>query len=510
MKRRKFIYQSSIGFVGLLPVVDRLKILKTGLPSSQGPFLATGIKIGEVTTTSAIVWARLTKDLERVGKPAPVPQVLYLDESNGEWHAVAYFKEKYKEDRPDREVKVIYPEGHDVTMLEGAAAGAPGSLRVHYRPKGGVKWETTAWKEVNNGTDYATQFVLNALAPDTEYELKVEGRGVKGGAATTALSGRLETALPADRKKDLGFVVTTCHEYNHQDIPQEGFKIYKHMRALDPAFMVHTGDVVYHDQVAKDLSLAYWNWQRMFALSTCTEFYRQVPCYFMKDDHDTWMNDCYPGSADRFMGRFTFDEGVRVFNQQVPIGPSPYRTIRWGKDLQVWLVEGREYRSRNDIPDGPDKTIWGKVQMEWFKESFRQSDATFRVLISPTPIVGPDRPQKKDNHANSGFAHEGRLIREFLASQRDVFIVCGDRHWQYASQDSQTGLMEFSCGPASDEHAGGWPKDDKLPEHHYLNIVGGFLGVDIKQEGDRCRIFFTHYGVDGEKLYSENFINSQV
>ena len=155
------------------------------------------------------------------------------------------------------------------------------------------------------------------------------------------------------------------------------------------------------------------------------------------------------------------------------------------------------------MPDGPDKSIWGKEQMTWFKKTFDASDATYRILISPTPIVGPDRPQKKDNHANSGFAHEGAEIKNFLAGRKNVIIVCGDRHWQYASQDRKLGLMEFACGPASNEHAEGWKKEDVLPEHRYLNIVGGFLGVKIAGDMGKKRIEFTHYSVDGEKLHIE-------
>ena len=57
MKRRKFIYQASIGVGGLLPVFKKVNSFVLG----TGPFLATGIKIGEITSTEAIVWARLTK-----------------------------------------------------------------------------------------------------------------------------------------------------------------------------------------------------------------------------------------------------------------------------------------------------------------------------------------------------------------------------------------------------------------------------------------------------------------
>ncbi len=105
------------------------------------------------------------------------------------------------------------------------------------------------------------------------------------------------------------------------------------------------------------------------------------------------------------------------------MGSSTYRTIRWGQDLQIWLVEGRDFRSPNDAPDGPDKTIWGKEQLAWFQSTVTNSDATFRILISPTPIVGPDHLWKSgtiDNLVAEGRAYEGNLLREFLAAEKPV------------------------------------------------------------------------------------------
>jgi alkaline phosphatase D len=53
------------------------------------------------------------------------------------------------------------------------------------------------------------------------------------------------------------------------------------------------------------------------------------------------------------MGDFTFEQGLWIFPQQVPMGARTYRTYRWGKHLQVWLMEGRDFRSPNKKPDGP-------------------------------------------------------------------------------------------------------------------------------------------------------------
>ena len=160
-----------------------------------------------------------------------------------------------------------------------------------------------------------------------------------------------------------------------------------------------------------------------------------------------------------------------------------YRSARWGKDLEVWLVEGRDFRSSNKAPDGPEKTIWGAEQKAWLKKSILESDATWKVLVSPTPIVDPDRGKKGDNHANAAFTHEGNEIRRWIQENNkagNIFVACGDRHWQYHSVHPETGVQEFSCGPSSDKHSGGSPGEDKAI-HRFHRVKGGFLSVQASR-----------------------------
>lgn len=126
--------------------------------------------------------------------------------------------------------------------------------------------------------------------------------------------------------------------------------------------------------------------------------------------------------------------------------------------------------------------------------------------MSPTPVVGPDRDRKNDNHANAGFATEGNEIRAFLASQKNMVVVCGDRHWQYVSVDDETGVREYSCGPASDGHAGGWRQEDVRPEHRYLNVIGGFLAGVVERVDGKPTLTFRHYSVDGKVLNEDRLL----
>jgi alkaline phosphatase D len=67
------------------------------------------------------------------------------------------------------------------------------------------------------------------------------------------------------------------------------------------------------------------------------------------------------------------DLGITTFREQVPVvdpttpDAKTYRTYRVNQHLQIWLVEGRDYRSPKQIRDGPDKVLWGPKQLSCLK-----------------------------------------------------------------------------------------------------------------------------------------------
>ena len=440
----------------------------------DGPHLGTGIKIGEVRCTSAIVWARLTR--------SEAPNV-----DGAVFEQVARDAEQL-------------PQGAQLAQMRGAVPGMAGELRVTWWPaEDQASRHATPWRAVTPLTDHACQFELDDLLAGSEYRLLVEGRDAARDT-TCHLDGRFRTApLPEDAAAT-SFCVVTGQDYHRRDDPARGHRIYDHMLGLDPDFLVHTGDTVYYDKArpfATTVELARFKWNRIYGLPAPREFHRQVACYFQKDDHDTLKDDCWPG---QHFGAIGWERGLALYREQLPVSDPPYRRIRWGRDLEIWLVEGREYRSANPEPDGPDKTIWGAAQKRWVMETMQTSTATFRVLISPTPIVGPDRKAKNDNHANLGFTHEGAELREFLASVPNTVVICGDRHWQYVSRDSKTGLREFSCGPMSDAHAGGFRTEDRSEMHEYLAVCGGFLQVQVELLEKGARLHLRHRDTKGMVL----------
>ena len=222
----------------------------------------------------------------------------------------------------------------------------------------------------------------------------------------------------------------------------------------------------------------------------------------MKDDHDVLTNDASPGMT---YGTVSWERGLEIFDEQNPACEKPYQTVRWGKDLQIWLTEGRVFRSKNSDPDGPEKTIFGKEQKAWLFRTLEESDATFKVVINANQILGPDRKNKKDNYANSNFEYEGNEIREFLNRFENVYLCNGDRHWQYVTHFEGTNLWEFSCGAGADKHAGGWSQEDVRPEHRFLRVKGGFLYGKVSHKNGTPTLTFQHRDVDGNVVHEEVF-----
>jgi alkaline phosphatase D len=438
-------------------------------------YMANGIKIGEVNQNSAIVWTRLTKHKER-----NIDGLAFTLRSEG------------------------VPEGHVLDDMEGSTPGIAGEVRVTYWPEGSEnKARSTSWESVDIHADFTRQFKLSDLSAGTTYQLRVQGRAIEATELSCTTYGSFKTAPDPAVPAPVLFTVVTCQEYPRRDDPQNGHKIYSVMRKLEPDFLVHTGDIEYYDRplpYAKNKKLARFKWNRIYSMPFQRAFHNVTTSYFIKDDHDTLKDDCWPGQT---YGDLTWEQGLAIFREQVPMGEKTYRTIRWGRDLQIWIVEGRDFRSPNTMPDGPEKTIWGKQQKQWFFDTVRKSDATYRILISPTPLVGPDRDNKNDNHANKGFTHEGNELREFIGSQKNMYVINGDRHWQYVSVDPNTGVREYGCGPSSDIHAGGYSLSMRKPAHRYLRIKGGFLAVKVERINGEPTVTFRHYGPDG-KIYNED------
>lgn len=395
----------------------------------------------------------------------------------------------------------------------------------------------TEWVDAVPEYDFIIKIKVDSLKRNTRYYYRLiygaDRESVKKGRICTfkTLSGR-----SGDEKVSFAVVTGMNHyffyysDYDpraaHRWVDRHiGYPALKSILQLKPDFFIGTGDNIYYDHPGRETSAKTQTelrrkWHEQFVQQRFIDLFAQVPTYWEKDDHDHRYDDCDP-----YGNREPSNElGIATFLEQVPIvdpkdeNPITYRTHRLSKHLQIWLVEGRDYRSPNKSPDGPEKTIWGAEQMSWLKQTLLESDATFKILISPTPMIGPDRASKRDNHTNPrGFRYEGREFFKWLDENnflnRNFYIVCGDRHWQYHSIDP-AGFEEFSCGALVDANAikGTFPGDPGSTDleakiiqiFHPKESSGGFLLVTVSpgENGKAPAAEFTFYDEKGNMLYS--------
>ncbi|MEQ8336693.1 MAG: alkaline phosphatase D family protein [Cyclobacteriaceae bacterium] len=482
-------------FVCLLTALILACSQKDSTSKPEGPYFGNGFHNGWADQESIVIWTRLTKE-----KEGNVEGQQFLSISKDEMDLL--------DENPSKEKihSAQIPQGFDLDDMEGACPGSPGEVKLTYFPinQPDKKMELP-WVAVNNDENYTHQWQLEGLTADTEYQVIMEARGGSETGVSDKVEGKFYLPPKPDQQKEISFTVVSCHDYLRKDQP-DGHQIYRSMLKLDPDFYVHTGDIEYYDKQepwAMTEELMRFKWDRLFALPLQREFWAQNTSYFMKDDHDALRNDAYPGMS---YGTVSWERGLEIFDQeQFPSNEKPYETIRWGKDLQIWITEGRNYRSRNTDPDQRGKTIWGEVQKQWLFDTMKESDATFKVLITNDPILGPDRENKSDNYANSNFKYEGDEIRDFLNQFENTFITCGDRHWQYVTHYEDTNLWEFGSGSGADQHAGGWKQEDVRPEHRFLRVKGGYLFAKVFQADGKPAISFQHHDVDGNMVHEEVF-----
>jgi alkaline phosphatase D len=456
-------------------------------PAEEPPFNAQGEIVGEVTSNSAIIHTRLTLKPE----PNPITQ----------WWRI-------------REIEVL-PYSVD---LPGEVEGREGWARIHYGADASLATvNKTTWKHAAARDDFTLQFEVDGLQPDTRYYYRAELSATPDDRLTRlGPQYSFRTAPDSSAFVPIDFVSTTCAAIRSRDIFKDGvpwgFEAYASMAALNPDFFVHHGDIVYYDTdspLAVNEALARFHWHRMMSDPTVRSVLEKTPAYFMKDDHDyrwddAWPQQEVPRTVQGAEFWLTDEMGQRLFREAVPMGEKTYRTQRWGKHLQIWVVEGRDFRSPNDMPDGPEKTLWGAEQKAWLMDGLRNSTATFKLLLTPTPMVGPDRETKRDNHANElGFRTEGRAFLDWVATSgiENFYVITGDRHWQYHSIDS-SGIEEFSVGAVSDSHAAvNQPRWGPDRQPYFREAEGGFLHVRLRGTDELPQLHFVMRDVDGSPLY---------
>lgn len=430
-------------------------------------------------------------------------------------------------------------------LIEKDLPGMAGVVR--FTLKSGNQEISSTLKDARAEHDFIARAALTKLKPDTEYTVQTE-IGKNAESLRPGPSATFRTMPGGELARPVRFVVVTGMNYakfhgddridrkqhreeNNTELPPPyagpdkhlGYPALESILRLRPSFFVGTGDNVYYDTPdnprAETVPELRQKWHEQFVQPRFRKLFARVPTFWMIDDHDYRIDDG-DNTGDY---KPTPETGRRMMLEQLPVAPAEdqdaktYRTHRISRDLQVWFPENRMHRSPNADPDGPNKSIWGAEQKAWLKRTLAESDATFKLLISPTPMVGPDDLRKTDNHADiGGFQHERDEFFGWLKStgiaKQNFYLVCGDRHWQYHSIHP-SGIEEFSCGALVDANSrpGRLPGDPKSTDpkgtikqpYSQRTPSGGFLLIEVlpKTDTQPAKLTFRFHDEKGKVLH---------
>jgi phosphodiesterase/alkaline phosphatase D-like protein len=337
-----------------------------------GTGFTNGVTAGDVSDSSAIVWGQTTKD--------------------GKVTAEVATDKKFK---------------HDVFTKSLKAKGS---------------------------TDHTVQTTVKGLKPGKTYHYRFctkKGCGDKG---------QFQTAPKPSQKKTIRFAYSgdeTGVAALGQSEPFWGnFKAFKSMAGENNNFNIDFGDTIYSDPEVPNIPTAMtekqkWGmYRKKLAVKNMRTIRESTGLYNHWDDHEFINDFSIPENGTKL-----YKAGVSAFRTYMPVTYTKqtgiYRTERWGKNLQIFFLDERSFRSAKASANGvcnnpstnqpdlaptapqngrnafaalvpslsqpvsqaclntinsPNRTMLGTKQYNDFLKAVKSSKAKWKVVMNETPI----------------------------------------------------------------------------------------------------------------------------
>lgn len=275
--------------------------------------------------------------------------------------------------------------------------------------------------------DFTARIPLINLTPQTRYFYRMLVPGKRRGPIC-----QFVTAPPPDALVPVTFVIGGDTRQSFRP-----FSIMEFMREAQPDFFVYLGDTIYADKGTPAMTLSdYWGKYAENRHGIAQRLFSTTPVFLMWDDHEVENN--FTMTHRRLpIGRQAFFDywPIRLFTQDPH---RLYRSFTWGKGVEVFLLDGRQYR------DPQAKTMLGQEQKQWFLQQLAASSATFKFIVSPVPFSDPrddkwgEYPEERDEIL--------RTIQEQKIP--GVIFLAGDVHHAALSHmPHDPAIPEFIFGP---------------------------------------------------------------
>jgi len=281
---------------------------------------------------------------------------------------------------------------------------------------------------VDPDADYSAQFHLQKIptAGVCYYRAAVVGKALGPIARFVTAPGSDD-----DRKVVFCFSADTRESY-------KPFSVMHALRAQRPDFFLHLGDTIYADRNGTATNLPeFWAKYRTNRDDAATQaLHSETSVYVTWDDHEV---------ADNYLpGHPLAEVGHKAFLDYWPIRrdlwePNKiYRSFRWGKALELFILDVRQYRDR------ARGTMLGKTQKEWLLSAIAKSSAVFKFIATAVTMDGGGSDRW------DGYPKERAEILRFINARKipGVVFLSADLHYAAITRIRRGGgLRDVAAGP---------------------------------------------------------------
>jgi len=306
--------------------------------------------------------------------------------------------------------------------------------------------------------DRVVRFKVDRLSPDTAYRYRIQTEQDAG------LEGRFHTFQDGPFSFRIGFASCATTGSSH--------RIFDTLRKQNLKLFIHMGDFHYEDIDRNDPALFNRAYDRVLTSPRQGHFYRTTPVAYVWDDHDFGPNDADETSPSK-------PAALKTYENVVPHYPltrinGKIRSIQQAFTIgrvRFIVTDLRAERTPEDAPDGPEKSMLGRAQREWFFSQLEHAVDRYPLVVWVNTVPWITKNSPGSGHGWEPYSWERTLIADRikeLGLVKHMLILSGDAHMVAADDGRHS---NYATGAAEDEPA--FPVFQAAPLDRFPQIKGG-------------------------------------
>ncbi len=331
-----------------------------------------------------------------------------------------------------------FPEGIAIGDVSQEAAvvwtrlSGPGEVRVEVSTSPGYVGAQRASGRAIAEADFTFKADVGGLQPGQRYYARALSNGLVGPSGTFVTASAREQDAPLS----LIWGADTFESY-------QPFRVFQAMRGRNVDLFLYMGDTIYADlgqPRATTLDEYRQKYRRNRQDEALRAYLASTSSWVVWDDHEVANN--FDSQHPRLA------TGLRAFLEAWPIRTPAgqptrlYRSLRWGRTAEIFILDTRQYRSSSAAPDGPGKTMLGAAQKQWLLGGLQRSAAAIKIVASSVAL----RYASQDSWV--GYARERDEILRFIRDHQiqNVLFLAADVHYAALIRHPE-GFHEAIAGP---------------------------------------------------------------